>query len=284
MRKLIPQHITGILIGWFSLEKNKASHFFALAALLITISSIFQDFLFSEINNTDFYLSEVLLFKIFWLFFIPFSYLIFFLYRKLDLASIKTSYRIPLLVLTIAIVLIIHLIGSSILISGIGNTWYGFRLTIWQLVTTKLIDFLGVAFLFYFLAIWVAEYTSKTSEKLKKNKEEIKRSSANIITIREGKKIIPIEVSNIEWITSDKPYVAIHTKEGRYLHSSTLKKILNKLDNPDFVRIHRSTIVNVSKIEKLVSRLNGDYDVLMKDGKELRLSRNYKSKLDTQFF
>jgi len=284
MRKLTSYHIYDDFIKWFSLNKNKANHFFALAALLITASSVFQDFLFSEINNTGFYLSEVLLFKIFWIFFIPFSYLTFFVHRKLFRSSIKTGYRIPLLILTIVTVLTIHIMVSSIIISFFGNTWYGFRITVWQLATTKLIDYLGVAFLFYFLAIWVAEYTSQTADKLVRNKQEADKKPVSIITIREGKKVIPIDVSEIKWIETDKPYVAIHTEAGRYLYSVALKKILTELDHPNFVRIHRSTIVNIAKIEKLVSRLNGDYDVLMKCGRELRLSRNYKNKLDTQFF
>ncbi|MEP0973409.1 MAG: LytTR family DNA-binding domain-containing protein [Balneola sp.] len=284
MRNLTSDHTYSGIIKWFSLNKNKANHFFALAALLVTASSVFQDFLFSEVNNTGFYLSEVLLFKIFWIFFIPFSYLIFFVHRKLFRTPIKKGYRIPLLILTIVIVLTIHIMVSSILISFFGNTWFGFRITVWQLATTKLIDYLGVAFLFYILAMWVAEYTNQTREQIKRNKEETEKKSVSIITIREGKKVIPIDISEIKWIKSDKPYVAIQTEKGKYLHISTLKKILNEIDNPNFVRIHRSTIVNISKIEKLVSRLNGDYDVLMKCGRELRLSRNYKTNLEARFF
>lgn len=278
MGKMIAYQKLGKVEKWFALNKNKANHFFALAALLVTASAIFQDFLFSEINNTGFYLREVLLFKIFWLFFIPFSYIIFFLHNKLSQASIKSVYRVLLLILIIASLFAVQVLSSSVLISSLGTAWFGFRITVWQLITTKLINYLGIGFLFYVLAIWVAEYIYRTNEKLKRDKK------VKIITVREGKKIIPINVSEIKWISSDKPYISIHTEEGRFLHSSTLKEILKELDNSNFVRIHRSTIVNVLEIDKLVSRLNGDYDVLMKGGKELRLSRNYKDKLNSRFF
>ncbi|MEQ9278504.1 MAG: LytTR family DNA-binding domain-containing protein [Balneola sp.] len=278
MRKSIAYQKSGKIEKWFVSNKNKANHFFALAALLVTASSIFQDYLFSEINNTGFYLREVLLFKIFWLFFIPFSYLTFFLHNKLSQLSIKPLHRILALILIITSLFGVQVLSSSVLISNLGTAWFGFRITVWQLITTKLIDYLGIAFLFYVLSIWVAEYIYRTNEKLKKNKE------VKIITVREGKKVIPINVSEIKWISSDKPYISIHTRKGRFLHSSTLKEILDELDNSNFVRIHRSTIVNVLEIEKLVSRLNGDYDVLMKAGEELRLSRNYKDRLNSRFF
>jgi len=172
----------------------------------------------------------------------------------------------------------VQVVSSSILISSLGTAWFGFRITVWQLITTKLINYLGIGFLFYVLAIWVAEYIYRTNEKLKRNKK------VKIITVREGKKIIPINISEIKWISSDKPYISIHTEEGKFLHISTLKEILEELDNSNFVRIHRSTIVNVLEIDKLVSRLNCDYDVFMKGGEELRLSRNYRNKLNSRFF
>lgn len=278
MGRLIAYQKLGKIEKWFALNKNKANHFFALTALLVTASAIFQDFLFSEINNTGFYLREVLLFKIFWLFFIPFSYIIFFLHNKLSQVSIKSVYRVLLLILIIASLFAVQVLSSSVLISSLGTTWFGFRITVWQLITTKLINYLGIGFLFYVLAIWVAEYIYRTNEKLNRD------IRVKIITVREGKKVIPINVSDIKWISSDKPYILIHTKEGKFLHNSTLKEILEELDNSNFVRIHRSTIVNVLEIDKLVSRLNGDYDVLMKGGKELRLSRNYKDKLNSRFF
>lgn len=266
------------------MNKNKANHFFGLAALLVTFSFIFQDFLFSEVNNSSFYIGEVLLFKIFWLCYIPFSYLIFFLHSKIKKLSRKPIIRIQLYVLTVLLILSVHVMTSSFLISTLGSIWYGYRFTTWQLATTKLIDYLGVAFLFYFLAIWIAEYTSQTSLKLKNNKENFLKNENRFLTIRNGKKIIPIDVSKIKWIESDKPYIAIQTDEGKYLQNTTLKKILKEIDNPNFVRIHRSTIINISKIEKMVSRLNGDYDVLMEGGRTLRLSRTYKNKLDEKLF
>jgi two-component system LytT family response regulator len=203
---------------------------------------------------------------------------------KVKTVSDKKSIRVSLLILMVIVVLTAHILLSSFLISILGNLWQFFEISTWRLATTKLIDYLGVACLFYILAMWVAEYTTKTTERLNSQKLEDQKNEVKVITIRDGKKVIPIPVSEIKWIESDKPYVAIQTEEERYLHSSTLKEILSELDNPNFARIHRSTIVNVSKIEKLVSRLNGDYDVLMNDGKELRLSRNYKKKLDTKFF
>ena len=64
----------------------------------------------------------------------------------------------------------------------------------------------------------------------------------------------------------------------------TLKSLSEKLDNRLFVRIHKSEIVNLSKVQSYQSRQNGDYDVTISDSSVLRISRNFakdfKTKLD----
>ncbi|MBK7426438.1 MAG: LytTR family transcriptional regulator DNA-binding domain-containing protein [Saprospiraceae bacterium] len=47
------------------------------------------------------------------------------------------------------------------------------------------------------------------------------------------------------------------------------------MDITQFVRIHKSSIINIEKVKSYTSRLNGDFDVLMENGIKLRLSRNY---------
>jgi two-component system LytT family response regulator len=58
-----------------------------------------------------------------------------------------------------------------------------------------------------------------------------------------------------------------------------MKQLENFLNPRHFIRSHRSTIVNKSYIEKFCSQLNGEYYLVMKNGKELKVSRSYKDKV-----
>ena len=52
-----------------------------------------------------------------------------------------------------------------------------------------------------------------------------------------------------------------------------------QLDRSQFVRIHRSAIVNVERVVQFESLFNGDFNVLLKDGKQLRMSRTYRDRV-----
>lgn len=56
-----------------------------------------------------------------------------------------------------------------------------------------------------------------------------------------------------------------------------------KLDTRTFVRVHKSTIVNLEKVSSFKSRLNGDYDLLLKNGTIVRLSRTYAANFKNEF-
>ncbi len=95
--------------------------------------------------------------------------------------------------------------------------------------------------------------------------------------IHNGKDNVIIHTEDIIQITSATPYVSIHLENKRYLHSETLKSMLEQLDDQVFIRVHKSAVVNLSKIRSFKSRLNGDYDLQMTDGTLVRLSRTYAS-------
>ena len=90
-------------------------------------------------------------------------------------------------------------------------------------------------------------------------------------------------MNDIYQITAETPYISIQLNDKKYLHTETLKSMSTQLNKKNFVRVHKSTIVNLDKVVSLKSRLNGDYDISLKNGVEIRLSRtyvaNFKSKL-----
>jgi DNA-binding LytR/AlgR family response regulator len=96
-----------------------------------------------------------------------------------------------------------------------------------------------------------------------------------VIPVKSGKKSVIVNIDRISYIRSDGPYIALYTAEGKHLIDKRLKDLLEELDPTVFRRIHRSTVLNIREVAQLKSRQNGDYDVVLKDGSVLRLSRNY---------
>ena len=98
------------------------------------------------------------------------------------------------------------------------------------------------------------------------------------ITVKDGNNMTFVAMNEILWIESAGDYLVIHTTQQRYVHRSSMKKILHGL-NQSFARIHRSTIVNLERIKHIQPRGHGDADVVMCDNTELRLSRRYRDAL-----
>ncbi|HMP28396.1 MAG TPA: LytTR family DNA-binding domain-containing protein, partial [Saprospiraceae bacterium] len=73
------------------------------------------------------------------------------------------------------------------------------------------------------------------------------------------------------------------TAKSKFLYQVSLKSLQNSLNPQQFVRIHRTTIVNTQSINTLKSRLNGDYDITMSNSEVLRMSRNYYANFRTIF-
>ncbi len=86
-----------------------------------------------------------------------------------------------------------------------------------------------------------------------------------------------VNTDDIDWIEAAGDYVNLHVgiKKKTHLLRETMTGMMKKLDPKQFVRIHRSSIVNISRIRELRPFFHGDYIVLLNDGTELKLSRRY---------
>lgn len=85
-----------------------------------------------------------------------------------------------------------------------------------------------------------------------------------------------VNADDLEWAETCGNYVKVCTSKTAFVARITLVNVLSQLDPVQFVRIHRSHLVNVQKVEKLVSLCKGDHQVLLGDV-QLRLSRSYAS-------
>lgn len=99
------------------------------------------------------------------------------------------------------------------------------------------------------------------------------------LVIKVNGRVVFLDLDSIDWVEAAANYVRLNVGKESYLLRETLGGISERLDANKFVRIHRSTIVNVKKIRELVPVNSGEYVVILKNGKELSCSRGYRAEL-----
>lgn len=104
-------------------------------------------------------------------------------------------------------------------------------------------------------------------------------TSSSRIIIRDRDRVLLIDVADIDWVGADGDYVRVHTAGKSHLLRETMAAMEERLDPAAFVRIHRSTIVNVDRIRELRPYSSREYSVILRDGTRLRLSRRYRDRL-----
>ena len=97
------------------------------------------------------------------------------------------------------------------------------------------------------------------------------------ITVRSGQKISVINIADVNFIKADGDYVSIATEAGRWLKEQTMKYYEQNLPMADFVRVHRSYIVNVAKISK-IERYGQQQLIELRNGEKIKVSNSgYKA-------
>ncbi len=102
---------------------------------------------------------------------------------------------------------------------------------------------------------------------------------SDVLAIKDGGEVSRVPVKDILWIDAAGDYMCVHTDENTHILRKTMKQLEESLDPKQFIRSHRSTIVNKHYIDKFCSQLNGEYYLVMKNGKELKVSRSYKERV-----
>ena len=99
------------------------------------------------------------------------------------------------------------------------------------------------------------------------------------VVIKDGSKISIVPVESIKWIEAQDDYVMINSEQGRFLKKKTMKFFENHLDENMFIRIHRSYIINADFIQHLEQKGKESYQLILKNGRELPVSKTGLSKL-----
>jgi two-component system LytT family response regulator len=99
------------------------------------------------------------------------------------------------------------------------------------------------------------------------------------IALRDGSRVLLFDQQDIDWLGADGDYVRVHVKGRSYLVRHTMAAMEARLDPKQFARVHRSAIVNVSRVSEVRRRGDRDYVVVLRDGTKLKIGRAYRDSI-----
>lgn len=107
---------------------------------------------------------------------------------------------------------------------------------------------------------------------------EAKPARPSRLEVKSGESTIFLPVAEIDWIGAADNYLELHAGRETHLIRETMGRMEARLDPCLFARIHRSTIVNVTRVKQLRPLFNGDQQLTLHDGTQLTVSRNHRDK------
>jgi two-component system LytT family response regulator len=98
--------------------------------------------------------------------------------------------------------------------------------------------------------------------------------------VRGGGRLRLIDISQVDWIEAADNYVVLHAGTTAYTVRETMSRLADELDPERFVRVHRSTIVQIDRIVELLPTFHGDFVIVLHDGTRLNMSRSYREQVE----
>jgi two-component system LytT family response regulator len=115
-----------------------------------------------------------------------------------------------------------------------------------------------------------------TSHEAGDSQEDIPEGMKRKLLIRDSGVVKVIPFDDIDWVDAAGDYMCVHALGETHIVRSTLRELLNKLDDKQFVRIHRSTVVNIARVVSMSSIQKGGSLLHLAEGQTLKVSRNYR--------
>ena len=117
-------------------------------------------------------------------------------------------------------------------------------------------------------------------EQLEQLIHHLRKGTEKPLSLKQGSKISLVQKDEIRYIEASGYYIEVYTSESkRLLLRESMTKMLEQLDAHNFLRIHRSTIINTDYLAEVQHTGAGDVVTKMKDGKTFRVSKSYKEEL-----
>ena len=131
---------------------------------------------------------------------------------------------------------------------------------------------------------------SRAIEQIKKDESNIeelisslnsdkKETYSSHLFVQKSEKLLNIPVTEIVHLEASGDYTVLTTANDQYVSSTGISKLEGKLDPDVFIRIHRSTIINLSKLKEIEKHFNGGLIVKMENGKTFPVSRTYAKEI-----
>lgn len=98
--------------------------------------------------------------------------------------------------------------------------------------------------------------------------------------VRSRGQILFIKAHDVQWIGAEGNYARLYTSEGSFLIREPLRRLEEALDPAVFIRVHRSAIVNVDRIRKLVAGVEGAYSIVLHSGATVPLGPSFRHRLE----
>jgi two-component system LytT family response regulator len=111
-------------------------------------------------------------------------------------------------------------------------------------------------------------------------KQHIQPEDATQLIVKKGDELIRLPASDIVWLEAASQYVRVHTRDNTYLIAETMKNYQRRLPQHMFTRIHRSTVVNRTRLSRVFKKPNGVHALELDDGTVLSLARSRRKLLN----
>jgi two-component system LytT family response regulator len=101
-----------------------------------------------------------------------------------------------------------------------------------------------------------------------------------VLSIRDGQRTVRVPMARIRWIEAAGDYMCVNTDDDTYVLRTTLGELEAQLDPRRFQRVHRSRIVNLTRVRAMRPHMNGEYFLELDSGHSVKLSRSYRDKIE----
>ena len=103
---------------------------------------------------------------------------------------------------------------------------------------------------------------------------------SELLLIKSRGRLLFLKMSDLKWVEAERDYIRLHMENETHFVRDTMSNFQHRLNSAEFIRIHRSTIVNVNKVVEILPLLGGEYTVVLRDKTQLTLSRRFRANLD----
>ncbi len=128
----------------------------------------------------------------------------------------------------------------------------------------------------------LAQRLSRALEALETNAAARRPELRAKLALKTSTRVVLVDPSDIDWIEAADYCLRVHVGTTAHLLRESLHAMQQRLDDTMFVRIHRSSIVNVNRIREIQPLFHGDFIVILIDGTKLRVSRSRRHALEAR--